>query len=135
MVFERLFGDGGTAADRLAQVRQTGRILDSVAEEALSLERSLGRPDRHTLTEYLDAVRDLEQRIQRTENRGDDELVELPDRPIDIPETFEEHAKFMFDLQAQAYQADLTRVVTAMMARETSPRTYPNIGVADLSRK
>ena len=131
VVFERLFGDGGSAADRLAQVRQTGSILDSVAEEALSLERTLGGPDRNKLSEYLDAVRDLEQRIQRTENRGDDELVELPDRPIDIPESFDEHAKLMFDLQVLAYQTDLTRVITTMMARETSPRTYPNIGVAD----
>ncbi len=131
VVFERLFGDGGSAADRLAQVRQTGSILDSVLEEALSLERTLGAPDRNKLSEYLDAVRDLEQRIQRTESRGDDETVALPDRPIDIPETFDEHAKLMFDLQALAYQADLTRVVTTMMAREASPRTYPIIGVAD----
>jgi len=131
VVFERLFGDGGNAADRLAQVRQTGSILDSVTEEALSLERTLGPNDRNKLSEYLDAVRDIEQRIQRTESRGDQTLVELPDRPIDIPETFEEHATLMFDLQALAFQADVTRVVTMMMARETSPRTYPQIGVPD----
>ena len=70
VVFERLFGDGGSAADRRAQARHTGSILDSVAEEALSLERTLGRRDRVKLTEYLDAVRDIEQRIQRTEARG-----------------------------------------------------------------
>ena len=131
IVFERLFGDGGNAADRRAQIHQTGSILDSVAEEALSLERTLGASDRNKLSEYLDAVRDLEQRIQRSESRGDDELVALPDRPIDIPETFDEHAKLMFDLQVLAYRADLTRVVTTMMAREASPRTYPIIGVAD----
>ena len=131
VVFERLFGDGGSNADRMAQVRQTGSILDSVAQEALSLERTLGPQDRTKLSEYLDAVRDLEQRIQRSAARGDDAVVELPDRPIDIPETFDEHAKLMFDLQVLAYQADVTRVVTMMMARETSPRTYANIGVAD----
>jgi hypothetical protein len=131
VVFERLFGDGGSNADRMAQVRQTGSILDSVAQEALSLERTLGPQDRTKLSEYLDAVRDLEQRIQRSAARGDDAVVELPDRPIDIPETFDEHAKLMFDLQVLAYQADVTRVVTMMMARETSPRTYASIGVAD----
>ena len=131
VVFERLFGDGGSNADRMAQVRQTGSILDSVAQEALSLERTLGPQDRTKLSEYLDAVRDLEPRIQRSAARGDDAVVELPDRPIDIPETFDEHAKLMFDLQVLAYQADVTRVVTMMMARETSPRTYASIGVAD----
>ncbi len=131
VVFERLFGDGGSAADRLAQVRQAGSILDSVTEEVISLERTLGPRDRTKLTEYLDAVRDLEHRIQRAEARSDDELVELPDRPIDIPESFEEHAKLMFDLQALAYQADITRIFTLMMAREASPRTYPQIGIAD----
>ena len=131
VVFERLFGDGGSASDRLAQVRQTGSILDSVTQEVLSLERTLGPQDRTKLTEYLDSVRDLEQRIQRAESRGDEELVELPDRPIDIPESFGEHAKLMFDLQAVAYQADITRVFSLMMAREASPRTYPQIGVAD----
>ena len=71
VVFERLFGDGGSAADRHAQVRQTGSILDSVTQEALSLERTLGTADRNKLSEYLDSVRDLEQRIGRSEARGD----------------------------------------------------------------
>ena len=131
VVFERLFGDGGSAADRLAQVRQTGSILDSVTEEALSLERTLGPSDRSKLSEYLDSVRDLEQRIGRAENRDEQAEIELPDRPIDIPENFEEYAKLMFDLMALAYQSDVTRVSTLMMARETSPRTFPQIGVPD----
>ena len=92
VVFERLFGDGGTAADRRAQVRQTGSILDSVTEEALSLERTLGPADRNKLSEYLDSVRDLELRIGRAEARDDQAEIDLPDRPIDIPDDFEEYA-------------------------------------------
>ena len=131
VVFERLFGDGGSAADRQAQVRQTGSILDSVTQEALSLERTLGPADRNKLSEYLESVRELEQRIGRAEKRSDEAEIALPDRPIDIPEDFEEYAKLMFDLLALAYQADVTRVGTMMMARETSPRTFPQIGVPD----
>ena len=131
VVFERLFGEGGTAADRLAVLKQTGSILDSVTAEVARLESTLGAGDRNKLDEYLDAVRDVEQRIQRSESRGAESLIELPDRPVDIPETFEEHAKLMFDLLALAFQADVTRVFTLMMAREASPRPYPQIGVAD----
>ncbi|MEE2635888.1 MAG: DUF1552 domain-containing protein [Acidobacteriota bacterium] len=131
VVFERLFGDGGSPAERQAQVRQTGSILDSVTQEALSLERTLGPTDRGKLAEYLDSVRDLEQRIGRAETRSEQAEIDLPDRPIDIPEDFEEYAKLMFDLMALAYQADVTRVSTLMMARETSPRTFPQIGVPD----
>ena len=131
VVFERLFGEGGTVADRLAVIQQTGSILDSVTAEVARLERTLGPGDRNKLDEYLDAVRDVEQRIQRSESRGAESLIELPDRPVDIPETFEDHAKLMFDLLGLAFQADVTRVFTLMMAREASPRPYPQIGVPD----
>ena len=131
VVFERLFGEGGTAADRLAVIQQTGSILDSVTAEVARLERTLGPGDRNKLDEYLDAVRDVEQRIQRSESRGAESLIELPDRPVDIPETFDDHAKLMFDLLGLAFQADVTRVFTLMMAREASPRPYPQIGVPD----
>ena len=131
VVFERLFGEGGTAADRLAILRQTGSILDSVTAEVARLGNTLGVGDRNKLDEYLDAVRDVEQRIQRSESRGAESLIELPDRPVDIPETFEEHAKLMFDLLTLAFQADVTRVFTLMMAREASPRAYPQVGVPD----
>ena len=131
VVFERLFGDGGSSEARQAQTRHTGSILDSVTQEALSLERTLGPRDRNKLSEYLDSVRDLERRIQVAETRGDAEVIDLPDRPIDIPEAFDDYAKLMFDLLALAYQADVTRVGTLMMARETSPRTFPHIGVPD----
>ncbi|MCH7746984.1 MAG: DUF1552 domain-containing protein [Acidobacteria bacterium] len=131
IVFERLFGDGGSAADRLAVMKRTGSILDSVTREVARLERTLDPRDRNKLDEYLTAVRDVEERIQRSESRDVESIIELPERPVDIPETFDEHAMLMFDLQTLAFQADITRVFTLMMAREASPRTYPDIGVPD----
>ena len=128
VIFERLFGDGGSSAQRLARSKKTGSILDSVMEEASGLASSLGNSDRSKLGEYLDSVRDLEQRIQGTETKTADNF-ELPDRPVGIPDSFEEHTKLMFDLQIMAYRADLTRVFSMIMARELSGRTYPMIGI------
>lgn len=130
VVFERLFGDGGSAAERVARAKETSSILDSVTQEAARLSRTLGAGDRTKLSEYLDSVREVEKRIQSTEAHGAVSL-DLPDRPVDIPDTFEEHAKLMFDLQALAFQADVTRVFTLIVARELSGRTYPNIGVSE----
>lgn len=130
VVFERLFGDGGTTSQRLERARLSGSILDSVMEEAGDLDRTLGTGDRAKLSEYLDSVREVERRIQNIEARGA-QSIELPERPTDIPETFDEHTKLMFDLQLLAYRADITRVFTMIMARELSPRTYPNIGVPE----
>lgn len=131
LVFERLFGDGGTVAQRMARIEQTGSILDSVLQEVNRLQTTLGPGDRTKLSEYLDSVREIEQRIQATEKKGASSPIELPDRPVDIPETFEEHAKLMFDLMALGFRADVTRVFTLIMARELSSRTYPNIGVPE----
>jgi len=128
VVFERLFGDGGSSAQRLARAKKTGSILDSVMEEASGLASSLGNSDRSKLGEYLDSVRDIEQRIQTTESKTEQSF-ELPDRPVGIPDSFEEHVKLMFDLQIMAYRADLTRVFSLIMARELSGRTYPMIGI------
>ncbi|MCU1335732.1 MAG: hypothetical protein JWO19_1313, partial [Bryobacterales bacterium] len=128
VVFERLFGDGGSSAQRLARAKKTGSILDSVMEEASGLANSLGSSDRSKLGEYLDSVRDIEQRIQSAETQGVQNL-ELPDRPIGIPDSFEQHTKLMFDLQIMAFRADLTRVFSLIMARELSGRTYPMIGI------
>ena len=128
VVFQRLFGDGGSSAQRLARAKKTGSILDSVMEEASGLASSLGNSDRSKLGEYLDSVRDIEQRIQSTESKTADNF-ELPDRPVGIPDSFEEHTKLMFDLQIMAYRADLTRVFSLIMARELSGRTYPMIGI------
>jgi hypothetical protein len=128
VVFQRLFGDGGTSAQRAARVQKEGSILDSVMQETQSLASTLGNSDRGKLNEYLDSVRDIEQRIQGAEKQGEQNL-ELPERPIGIPESFEEHTKLMFDLQVMAYRADLTRVASMILARELSGRTYPMIGI------
>ena len=128
VVFERLFGDGGTGAQRLAREKKSGSILDSVAREASHLATSLGNSDRSKLGEYLDSVRDVELRIQSAEKQ-DNQSLELPDRPIGVPDSFEAHTKLMFDLQIMAFRADLTRVFTFIMARELSGRTYPMIGI------
>jgi hypothetical protein len=131
VVFERLFGEGGTVRQRLAQIRRNKSILDSVNEEAAALNRTLGKGDLTKLNEYLESVREIEQRIQRAEQHGEDNVLELPDRPIDIPDSIDDHAKLMFDLQRLAFQADITRVFTMLMAREGSTRPYPHIGVPD----
>lgn len=131
VVFERLFGEGGSAAQRLAQTRKTGSLLDSVMEEITGLKSRLGASDRSKLGEYLTSVREIEQRIQSAESNGATSDLALPDRPTDIPEEYEAHAKLMFDLQVLAFQADITRVFSMLMAREGSPRTYPQIGVPE----
>jgi hypothetical protein len=130
LVFERLFGDGGTPEQRLARMKRNGSILDSVMKEAQSVEKTLGACDRTKLTEYLDAVREIEQRIQNVEARGI-QSISLPERPTDIPANFEDHIKLMFDLQLLGFQADVTRVFTMMVCRELSTRPYPQIGVTE----
>ena len=131
-VFERLFGTSGTT-DPVAwlEARQKDRsLLDMVTAKAARLGGELGARDRVKLNEYLEAVRDVERRIQTAERQGTTELPEM-DQPVGVPERFEDHAKLMFDLQVLAYQADLTRVITFMMGHETSVRAYPEIGVPD----
>ena len=131
LVFERLFGSGGTAAQRLVQAKRTGSILDSLIQEVNQLERSIGPGDRTKLNEYLESVREIERRIQNVETRGPENSVALPERPTGIPEGMDEHAKLIFDLQALGFQADVTRVFTMVMSRELTPRTYSHIGVPD----
>jgi Protein of unknown function (DUF1552) len=130
VVFERLFGDGGNAAQRMARTKRNGSILDSVMQEVGTLDKTLGPGDRSKLTEYLESVREIERRIQSVETRGIQDIA-LPERPTDVPATFEEHIKLMYDLQALAFQADVTRVFTMIVCRELSGRTYPQIGVPD----
>jgi hypothetical protein len=131
-VFERLFGTGGTT-DPAAwlKARQYDRsLLDMVTAKVAQLSRELGPRDRVKLNEYLEAVRDVERRIQMAEQQTTRELPAM-DQPAGAPERFEDHAKLMFDLQVLAYQADLTRVITFMLGHETSNRAYPEIGVPD----
>ena len=130
IIFERLFGDGGTPEQRLAQAKQNQSILDSVRADLAKLQASLGTGDRTTVTEYLDAVRELERRIQRIEARDGSELPTL-DRPAGVPDRFDEHVKLMYELQWLAFRSDMTRVVTFMLGRELNFRTYPEIGITE----
>ena len=131
-VFERLFGDSGSTDPkaRLARIRQDKSVLDSVIQEAAHLQGAVGPGDRAKLVEYLDAIRDVERRIQKAEEQSGLALP-LVDHPAGIPATYDEHVKLMCDLQVLAYQSDLTRVVTFMLGREFSGVTYPQIGVPD----
>ena len=131
VVFERLFGEGGTTAQRMAQMRKDRSIIDSVTEEIASLQKTLGLGDRSIVSDYMDSVRDVERRIQKTEEQS--ARIAEPDlqRPVGIPETFDGHMDLMFDLQVLAFQADITRVTTFMVGRELSQRTYAQIGVPD----
>jgi uncharacterized protein DUF1552 len=131
VVFARLFGDGGSPAQRSLQTRKTRNILDSVTEEIVRLEQRLDTSDRSKLNEYLQAVRDIEQRIQSLEKRGVESATELPERPMENPEFWDDRARLMFDLQVLAFQADVTRVFTMLMGREQSPQTFPQIGVPE----
>jgi hypothetical protein len=130
-VFERLFGaGGGTREQRIASMRMDRSVLDFVTQAVRDLERELGGSDRLRLAEYLDHVREVEQRIQRAEQQSD-ALLTIPDAPVGVPESFEEHVGLMFELLALACEADLTRVFTFMMARELSQRTYTQIGLSE----
>jgi uncharacterized protein DUF1552 len=132
-VFERLFGDSDSTdpAVRRARIQKDRSILDSVTEAAARLMRSVGPADRVRLTEYLEGMRDVERRIRRAEEQSTREVPAV-DRPAGIPPSFEDHAKLMFDLQALAFQTDLTRVITFMLGPEQSNRAYPEIGVPDV---
>ena len=128
-VFERLFGSGDTAEERLARAEEDRSILDGVTREIAMLRRKLGGHDRLKLSEYFDAVRSVEQRIARSESYNSD--FAIPDRPAGVPETFKEYAEIMFDLQVLAFQADITRVSSFMMARENVNRSYNEIGLPE----
>ena len=131
IVFERLFGEGGSAADRRASLRKRASLLDWIREDATRLQNTLGPEDRARVGQYLDTVREVERRIQQAEaGTLDDQLPDL-DRPAGVPAAYADHARLMFDLQVLALQGDVTRVMTFQLARETSNRTYPEIGVPD----
>jgi hypothetical protein len=127
-VFERMFGQGGTAADRLQRTEEDRSVLDAITQQITGLQRQLGSKDRTAVTDYLESVREIERRIQIAERQQQVDL-ELPDAPVGIPFVFEDHIRLMYDLLALAYQADITRVATFMVAREESNKTYPQIGV------
>ena len=131
IVFERLFGDGGTSAQRLRQARANRTILDSVMEDFHRLQQTLGPADRAIVSDYVDAVQEVERRIQSVEAEGAKSDLPTLERPAGIPERFDEHVKLMYELQWLAFRADVTRVVTFMLGRELNFRTYPEIGITE----
>lgn len=131
LLFERLFGDGGSPEQRRAEYRKNGSMLDAMSAEMASLQRRLGASDRTKVNQYLDTVREVERRIQKAEQQSVDNETPEAGRPLRAPASWEEHVKLMYDLQVLAFQADITRVITFQMAREVSTRTYPQIGVPE----
>jgi hypothetical protein len=131
LVFERLFGEGGTTADRRAALGRRASLLDAVREDMTRLERRLGPEDRARVGQYLETVREVERRIQQAESRTADAPLPDLDRPAGVPASYADHARLMFDLQVLALQGDVTRVITFQLARETSNRSYNEIGVSD----
>ncbi len=130
VVFDRMFGGGATREERLARIHADESVLDLVKSDLADLQGGLGAADRARLDEYLSHVREVERRIQLTEQRADSHLA-IPAAPVGVPESFEEHVTILYELLALAYEADLTRVFTFMTAREVSQRTYPQIGVTE----
>jgi len=131
IVFESLFGEGGSMAERQAALRKKASLLDWFNEDIARLNRRLGPGDRARVSQYLDTVREVERRIQKAEADAVDHPLRDLARPVGVPAAYADHARLMFDLQMLALQGDVTRVITFQLARETSNRTYPEIGVPD----
>ena len=131
MAFDQLFGAGGSAKERASRRRSTGSILDYITGQVADLNRRLDGPDRQRMERYLEDVREIERRIQKVEARNaTGDARELPEAPAGVPDSFDEHVKLMFDLQAIAFQADVTRVFSFKMGRDASSRVYPESGVS-----
>jgi hypothetical protein len=130
-VFEMLFGEGGNSKQRRAALRQQASLLDGVTDEIVRLKNRVGSSDRNKIDQYLESIRDVERRIQFAETNIDQKPLPDLDRPRGVPAVYGDHARLMFDLQVLAFQGDITRVSTFQLARETSNRTYPEIGVPD----
>ena len=131
VVFERLFGEGGSPEERQKTLRRRASLLDLVREDISRLQRELGPNDRTKVGQYLDSIREVERQIQKAEAEALDNHAPDLERPIGVPPGYADHARLMFDLQVLAFQADITRVITFQLNRETSNRTYPEIGVSD----
>jgi hypothetical protein len=131
VVFDRMFGDGATAQERLQRIAQQKSILDAIQGQVNRLQGKLGATDRTRVSEYLDTVREIERRIQLSEKQNSNSALAVPGTPTGIPDDHQEHSKLMFDLMAIAFQADITRISTFMMAREVSYRTFPMLGISE----
>jgi hypothetical protein len=131
VVFDRMFGDGATPEQRLQRIERQRSILDAVHEQIRRLQGTLGPSDRTRVVEYMDTVREIERRIQISEKQNTNAKLDVPASPTGIPDDYIEHTKLMFDLMAIAFQADITRISTFMMAREVSYRTFPKLGISE----
>jgi Protein of unknown function (DUF1552) len=131
LVFERLFGEGGGPAERRAARQKRASLLDAVSDDFARLRRKLGPADRARVSGYLESIREVERRIQNAEAHAKQDALPDLDRPVGVPAAYADHVRLMFDLQVLALQGDITRVITFQLARETSNRTYPEIGVPD----
>jgi len=131
LVFESLFGQGGTKAQRQADLKRRASLLDFVKDDLDTLGKTLGPADRAKVTQYLESVREVERRIQKSQRDATDNPLPDLDRPTGVPASYADHARLMFDLQLLALQGDVTRVITFQLARETSNRSYPETGVSD----
>ena len=131
LVFESLFGEGGTSADRRQALQRRASLLDAVTEEMHRFKLQLGTGDRNKLDDYFESIREVERRIQRAEAKVADNPLPDLDRPVGVPAAYADHARLMFDLQLLAFQGDITRVISFQLAREASTRTYPEIGVPE----
>src|SRR6266511_5820009 len=130
MAFDQLFGAGGSAKERTSRLRATSSVLDYITGQVADLNSRLEPSDRQRMERYLDDIREIERRIQKVEARNTTgEARELPEAPAGVPDSFDEHVKLMFDLQALAFQADVTRVFSFKMGRDASSRVYPESGV------
>jgi hypothetical protein len=130
VIFDRMFGDGATAEERRRRIDTQRSILDAVTDQVRRLQGGLGGNDRNRVAEYLDTVREIERRIAFSEKQAHENL-DVPVTPRGIPDDFVEHTKLMFDLMTIAFQADITRISTFMMAREVSYRTFPMLGISE----
>lgn len=131
VVFDRMFGDGSSAAERLQRIEMQRSILDAITGDVRRLQGDLGAHDRTRISDYLDSVREIERRIQLAERQASNPNLDVPPTPAGIPDDWEDHTRLMFDLIAIAFQADITRISTFMMAREVSYRTFPKLGIAE----
>jgi hypothetical protein len=131
IVFDRMFGDGATVQERLQRIETQRSILDAITGQVRRLQGDLGVRDRNRVAEYLDAVREIERRIQLSERQASNPSLAVPESPTGIPDDHEAHTKLMFDLMAIAFQANITHVSTFMMAREVSYRTFPKLGISE----
>ena len=130
-VFERLFGEGGSPKEQAARLERDRSVLDLAMADMARLQKRLGVRDRVMVDEYLDSVRDVEQRIQRAERQSKVSPMPIADPPVGVPDSFDDHAKLMFDLELLAFQSDVTRVVAFQISRELNGRPYPWIGVPE----